>query len=164
MKLSFQRARWVSIALVAVAANAISGACGPRSDAGSPGPTPSPSTSVVAAVTQWMHDGGSADIVTLATDFTIIGRNAGQDATLYAGCRRLLADVRTAQAYAPIPDRVSQTQWASALDLYSHGAADCAQGARTQDYAAIIHAAREITTGTNEIKGVTTRLKLLTGR
>jgi hypothetical protein len=111
-----------------------------------------------------MHDGGSANIVTLATDFTVIGNNAGQDATLYSGCQRLMADVRTAQAYDPIPDPISQTQWTSALDLYSHGAADCARGASTQDYAAIIHAANEITTGTNDIKNVTTRLKLLTGR
>jgi hypothetical protein len=164
MELSLRRARWVRLATLAVAINAVVGACGPRSDASVPHPTPRPSTSVTAAVTQWMRDGGSADIVTLATDFTNIGNNAGQDATLFTGCQRLLADVRTAQAYAPIPDPVSQRQWAGALDLYSHGAADCAQGARTHDYAAIIHAANEITTGTNKIHGVTARLKLLTGR
>jgi hypothetical protein len=79
-------------------------------------------------------------------------------------CRRLLTDVKAAQAYAPMPDATTQRLWADALTSYTAGATHCAHGADTANYDLIIRASKEFDHGTADIKTVATRLKKLTGR
>lgn len=123
------------------------------------GPDPTPPIPP-ATVAQWMHGGGSRLIQTLGDDFTALnGPDQAFDLPkMAAGCEHLLADVRTAQAYASVPDASTETRWSTALAFYVSGAADCVRGSQTQNYSLIITSATELAQGTSNVVALTPRL------
>lgn len=116
-------------------------------------------------VAEWLHGGGSRLLQTLSDDFTALnGPDQAFDLPqMAAGCRHLLADVHSAQAYAAVPDAGIERRWSAALASYATGAADCAHGSETQNYSLIITAATEISRGTTAVVALTPRLNQLGG-
>jgi hypothetical protein len=144
--------RWLGVSAIVVTAGTATGIG--ISTINGPNPTPP------ATVAQWMRNGGSRLIQTLRDDFTALnGPDRAFDLPkMAAGCDHLLADVRKAQAYAPVPDTTTETRWSTALALYATGAADCAHGSDTQNYSLIITSAAELAQGTGNVVALTPRL------
>jgi hypothetical protein len=130
------------------------------------GPTPTPDPVLAQQVAEWVTGGGAADLKALGADFTELEKAASAEdlVRMGAGCQHLLQDVHSAQAHDPIPDPKAEKDWANALNLYEQGAADCANGAQTQNYSLISQASDEIIQGSSDLDNVTARLKEISGR
>ena len=128
-----------------------------------PGQPPDPV--LAQKVAAWVTGGGEAELKALGRDFKALETDAKAQnlPAMGSDCKQLGVDVAAGQAYAPIPDTEAQTSWAAALDQYAHGAADCMNGAMTQDYTRITKAATEIQTGSTELDKVTARLNEIAG-
>jgi hypothetical protein len=124
-----------------------------------------PDPATAQAVAQWVTGSGAADLKALGADFTELeaAANAADMPRMGAGCDALLVDVQAAQAHEPIPDALAEKDWANALSLYEQGAADCAKGAKTQDFSLIADASDEIIKGSADLDNVTARLKIISG-
>jgi hypothetical protein len=119
-----------------------------------------PTAPTAVTVAQWMHNGGSRIIQTLGDDFTALdGPNRAFDLPkMAAGCRHLLTDIHSAQAYAPVPDVAIESDWKTALASYAAGATDCDRGSKSHDYSLIITSASEFAQGTKMVAALTPRL------
>ncbi len=124
-----------------------------------------PDPALASRVAAWVSGGGSDDLTALGKDFAELESAANADdlEKMSAGCDHLLADVKAAQEYDPIPDALAEKDWANALSLYAAGATDCATGARQQDVDLITQASDEIVEGSGNLNKVTARLKDISG-
>jgi hypothetical protein len=125
-----------------------------------------PDPALDARVATWVARGGEKQLAALGTDFGSLEK-AAESADLNAmgsECRQLATDVKTAQAYAPIPDATAQHNWSAALAEYAVGAKDCATGAGSSSVDLISQAADKMISGSNYLDKVTERLTAIAGK
>ncbi len=117
------------------------------------------------AVAQWASGGGGDRLTMLADDFTELetAAEANNLPGISTSCTRLRTDVKSAQAYDPIPDAQAQHDWSLALAQYERGATDCVAGADEANQNLMTKASTEIVAGTNELDLVTARLGEISG-
>lgn len=141
----------------------------PAASAAAPPPapaTPAPHRTIASerALVSWLTRGGLVRLNALGNDFAALQR-AGQDnaqpAAVKGACTGLKRDVASAQRYAPIPDRVAEKYWRSALADYASGARDCVNAATALDSQLLLTAGKELQAGTKALQQVSARLKAL---
>jgi hypothetical protein len=137
--------------------------------AAGPATTSAASNAAAAAVVTWWSGGGSALVDKLGADFADLHASSStktgkeQVTAVRAGCAKIQADTKAAQAYKPVPDQQAQASWAKALGLYAQGATDCLTGIDKLDTALITHSADEIHQGTDALNAVSDRIAQLGG-
>lgn len=140
----------------------VSAAVSPSPSIAVPSPTATPTTQAPVAsnpVKDWVLGGGASWMNTITEDFT--AASSGGQTELRAGCVKLGQDVRSAQAYPPVPDAQAQADWSAALTQYAKGATDCVSGVDRHSSFLIARATSEFQTGQTHFQAVLDRLNVL---
>jgi hypothetical protein len=159
----------ITVALCGAVAIAAGIHSGSQPAAGPAATTDTASSGPAAAVITWWSGGGSALVDKLGADFADLHASSStktgqaQVTAVRAGCAKIQADTKAAQAYKPVPDQQAQASWAKALGLYAQGATDCLTGIDRLDTALITHSADEIHQGTDALNAVSDRIAQLGG-
>lgn len=143
-----------SVAVIGVAGTWIGATVGSR---------PASSSAALDATTRtrltaWADKGGAAHVATIRADARSVSSDLlhlNQLATA-AACTRMASDITAAEAYAPIPDAQTQSNWSkslrdmhqAAIDLASATSDVAANGANANNVALMNTASREISTAT----------------
>ena len=126
-------------------------------------PSPATPTGPGPLYVAWYVGGGRALLTAIGQDSTNIGSAASNadETALSTACIGLEVDVVKAQAYSPLPESATQTEWAAALTSYSDAASDCAAGIASQDSSLLSRSGDELTAGTSAVDVITARIKEL---
>ncbi|MGI8688170.1 MAG: SH3 domain-containing protein [Thermomicrobiales bacterium] len=122
------------------------------------------STTSLTALQSWISSYGYI-ISTIASDDDAVAQAAGDQSfpALLTACRRLAADIATAQSFPPIPDVDTATHLRLAYGYEGQSARDCISGVNNVDAASLQKAAAEIRLAANEMTLATALLRKAAG-
>lgn len=96
-----------------------------------------------STVSAWYNGGGEDLLLSLIDDYTYFN-NLSAFAEESAVCLQIQDDVRSVQAYGPVPDQRDQAELSTALMGYSTAATDCVAAATNNSTAAMGQASTEL--------------------
>ncbi|MER8184598.1 hypothetical protein [Kitasatospora sp. NPDC094015] len=77
----------------------------------------------------WAQKGGKDQTVTIAQDVKTVIQESEPSSRSADHCRQVLADVKAARAYHPMPDQGTRTVWNESLDRLDTAATTCVHNA-----------------------------------
>lgn len=159
--------RTTTLAAAALTAGLLLTGCGSSTPAKpSPSPTPSntwpgglppvsdnPTPDLATKLIDWADGGGQADLSTISEDLDAVETDLNEEDIdgLIESCAALAADVETAQAGDPPPDKTARHHWEKALEHWGDAASECTLGASSDDPSGLGRMGGELTIGSEHM-------------